>query len=603
MRNMAVALSAPILAAGRRVLALFKSAFFLVFDALRQTFRRAWGIFSPISSPSKNPGQTDLGPSTTAVTTSDSPPAKPATSQPAPPNTQDGEASGEDREGDTTMAAISSSSTAPPPRKLPIPNIIPALPRLSLLSKRENTMARPVTTPSANATAASSADSDTELRNGAARLCLDGYVPSTVACPVVIDATRFRPARGQDAESPNGESSRVLPLSDSTNSAAQEVTRAPPVPMVHDVSQTSKLKDTATIKPSEDTVRIQAKKETPEQAAERAIHSGFMREALDMARLALKTNETPVGCVLVYKNRVIARGMNATNVSRNGTRHAELMAICALLSYSPASDLEAPKNDSGTKAMPLGDKTNQSKVSPETSAWGDVDPRDGHLFPYGQKLHPAPRVNRSVITECTLYVTVEPCVMCASLLRQLGIKKVFFGAVNDKFGGTGGVFRIHKNSPYSTVSAPPSPAPQNGKGPERPALPPRPYSINVTMDGQISSGDDRSDDNIDVPVEPVLPGDGGNVEPGYEVEGGWGRDEAVTLLRQFYVQENGRAPVPRKKEGRAARLAAMMERDGHAGGPMIEATALLRLQENGTETPREQPTSPMTEEPPVSPQS
>ncbi len=35
-------------------------------------------------------------------------------------------------------------------------------------------------------------------------------------------------------------------------------------------------------------------------------------------------------------------------------------------------------------------------------------------------------------------------------------------------------------------------------------------------------------------------GDGGNIEPGYDVEGGWGRDEAVALLRRFYVQENGR---------------------------------------------------------------
>jgi hypothetical protein len=75
------------------------------------------------------------------------------------------------------------------------------------------------------------------------------------------------------------------------------------------------------------------------------------------------------------------------------------------------------------------------------------------------------------------------------------------------------------------------------------------------------------------------------VEEGYEIEGGWGRDEAVGLLRRFYVQENGRgtsfflsfgeiqryidifslAPIPRKKEGRAARLAAMMEKDGDAG--------------------------------------
>lgn len=249
--------------------------------------------------------------------------------------------------------------------------------------------------------------------------------------------------------------------------------------------------------------------------------------------------------MLVYKGRVIAKGMNATNVTRNGTRHAELMAISALLSYSPDSDLETGNNESQEKGagakMPLGDITNDAQRA-ETSTWGDVDPKDGHLYPYGQKLHPCPRVDPSVITESTLYVTVEPCVMCASLLRQLKIKKVYFGAVNDKFGGTGGVFRIHMNSPHSTMaSAPASPAPQVGKGLARPAPERRPASADGTAINQTAVAVKRSDDDLFTPVETAdLPGDGGNVERGYEAEGGWGRDEAVTLLRQFYVQENNR---------------------------------------------------------------
>ncbi|KAL2256664.1 hypothetical protein VTK26DRAFT_1330 [Humicola hyalothermophila] len=271
--------------------------------------------------------------------------------------------------------------------------------------------------------------------------------------------------------------------------------------------------------------------------------------------------------------------MNATNVTRNGTRHAELMAISALLSYSPTSDTEPVKNNSSAR-VPLGDKTNEAQPE-ETSTWGDVDPSDGHLYPYGQKLHPSPRVDASVIRECTLYVTVEPCVMCASLLRQFGIKKVYFGAVNDKFGGTGGVFRIHKNSPFSMASAPASPAPQAGKGLARPAPERRPASAEPTTESQAAMGVSKGDDNSLIPLsDPDLPGDGGNVEPGFEAEGGWGRDEAVTLLRQFYVQENNRAPVPRKKEGRAARLAAMMERDGHAGGSMVDANCMSTSQEN-----------------------
>jgi len=246
--------------------------------------------------------------------------------------------------------------------------------------------------------------------------------------------------------------------------------------------------------------------------------------------------------VLVYKNRIIAKGMNATNVSRNGTRHAELMAISALLSYSPASDLEPSKANSPVKPtaakMPLGIKTNQAQLPHvETSAWGDVDPRDGHLFPYGQKLHPAPRVNRSIINESTLYVTVEPCVMCASLLRQLGIKKVYFGAVNDKFGGTGGVFRIHINSPYCAPAASTLPSSQDGKSTVRLVVQQRSVSPNApATNGQVRPSEGSSGPSVDAPP----PGDGGNVERGYEAEGGWGRDEAVTLLRQFYVQENGR---------------------------------------------------------------
>ena len=248
--------------------------------------------------------------------------------------------------------------------------------------------------------------------------------------------------------------------------------------------------------------------------------------------------------------------MNATNVTRNGTRHAEFMALGALLSYPPQN---------GPRTTYLKPKAeNQSEAASDASSIesgppdeGNEDGAKGHLYPYGQKCHPDERVDRSIIRESILYVTVEPCVMCASLLRQLGIKKVYFGAVNDKFGGTGGVFSIHANSlPVSadgqTASAHPTPKPAQ--------LPDGSGTLGVSY--------------------PPGGGDGGNIESGYEIEGGWGRDEAVGLLRRFYVQENGRgkysmilfcpepyadfiAPVPRKKEGRAARLAAMMEGEGN----------------------------------------
>ena len=77
--------------------------------------------------------------------------------------------------------------------------------------------------------------------------------------------------------------------------------------------------------------------------------------------------------------------------------------------------------------------------------------------------------------------------MCASMLRQFGIRAVFFGCHNERFGGTGGVLTIHS---------------------------------------------DRS------------------VDPPYPVYGGIFREEAIMLLRRFYVQENEKAPEPARKKER-----------------------------------------------------
>ncbi|OAA74901.1 Cytidine deaminase-like protein [Akanthomyces lecanii RCEF 1005] len=302
----------------------------------------------------------------------------------------------------------------------------------------------------------------------------------------------------------------------------------------------------------------------PVIAAERAQHLRFIGEALDMARLALQINETPVGCVLVHDGKIIAKGMNATNVTRNGTRHAEYMALAALFSYpnkdGPRTTRLKPKQltdreeaeraarrqSSEEEAEP---ETEQSDAVPETLATdvppheGNEDGKKGHLYPYGQKILDIERVHRSIVSESVLYVTVEPCIMCASLLRQLKIKKVYFGAVNDKFGGTGGVFSLHANS-----------LPVREDGQTAAAHPiAKPIQLPDGTGGSLGCS------------HPPGGGDGGNVELGYEIEGGWGRDDAVALLRRFYVQENGRAPVPRKKEGRAARLAAMMGQDGVEG--------------------------------------
>ena len=113
-----------------------------------------------------------------------------------------------------------------------------------------------------------------------------------------------------------------------------------------------------------------------------------MREALSLASEALSINEVPVGCVFVHANQVIGRGKNDTNRSLSGIRHAELVAIDQILLSHPPS----------------------------------------------------------IFAETDLYVTVEPCVMCTSALRQLKIRKVYFGCQNERFGGCGGVLKVHEGA-------------------------------------------------------------------------------------------------------------------------------------------------------------
>ncbi|KAI9636813.1 putative tRNA specific adenosine deaminase [Dioszegia hungarica] len=156
----------------------------------------------------------------------------------------------------------------------------------------------------------------------------------------------------------------------------------------------------------------------------------WMREALIMAEEALAADEVPVGCIFVKDDQAIARARNRTNEWRNATLHAELEAI-------------------------------------------------DHLLPN----HPPP------LSSITLYVTVEPCVMCASALRQIGIGRVVYGCGNDRFGGCGSVIDVNSSDLVNTH-------------------------------------------------EPFV------------AEGGYYREEAIMLLRRFYMSENQNAPNPKKKASR-----------------------------------------------------
>ncbi|KAF0704455.1 hypothetical protein AaE_014924 [Aphanomyces astaci] len=113
----------------------------------------------------------------------------------------------------------------------------------------------------------------------------------------------------------------------------------------------------------------------------------FMEQALEEGVKALDRGEVPVGCVFVLDNEIIGRGGNRTNELFNATKHAELVAIDAML-----------EGDQYTAAT---------------------------------------------LRDCTLYVTCEPCIMCAAALALVQVKRVVFGCHNDRFGGNGSILSLH----------------------------------------------------------------------------------------------------------------------------------------------------------------
>lgn len=172
-----------------------------------------------------------------------------------------------------------------------------------------------------------------------------------------------------------------------------------------------------------------------------------MKQALKMAKEAMDHAEVPVGCVFVRDGQIIAQARNRTNELANATRHAELEAIDEILRKMP------PKSRK-----------------------------------FGLEPHAGPPGDNPMLTT-TLYVTIEPCLMCASALRQIGIQRVVFGAGNERFGGNGTVLPIHSST----------------------ALP---------------------------------------FSPTYESIGGYLREDAIMILRQFYMTENTKAPKPKAKARR-----------------------------------------------------
>lgn len=121
-----------------------------------------------------------------------------------------------------------------------------------------------------------------------------------------------------------------------------------------------------------------------QQKAKGAEDAYFMREALRQAKKAAKLSEVPIGCVLVKDGQIVARGYNRRNTDKTTLAHAEMAVI--------------------------------KKASKAFADWR--------------------------LEECTLYVTLEPCPMCAGAIVQARIPRVVAGCMNPKAGCAGSVLNI-----------------------------------------------------------------------------------------------------------------------------------------------------------------
>ena len=114
------------------------------------------------------------------------------------------------------------------------------------------------------------------------------------------------------------------------------------------------------------------------------VHKKFMKEALKEAKKASRKGETPIGAVIVKDGKIVARGHNKRETKRNALCHAEIIAI--------------------------------NKACRRLGGW--------RLF------------------QCDMYVTLEPCLMCAGAIVQSRIKNLYFGAYDKKGGAVGSLIDI-----------------------------------------------------------------------------------------------------------------------------------------------------------------
>ena len=117
----------------------------------------------------------------------------------------------------------------------------------------------------------------------------------------------------------------------------------------------------------------------------------YMKEAIKQAKKAAVVGDVPIGCVIVYEDRIIARGYNKRNAKKTTLAHAELLAI--------------------------------EKASKKINDWR--------------------------LEECTMYITLEPCQMCAGAIVQARIPRVVVGAMNKKAGCAGSIINLLQMSAFN----------------------------------------------------------------------------------------------------------------------------------------------------------
>ncbi len=175
-----------------------------------------------------------------------------------------------------------------------------------------------------------------------------------------------------------------------------------------------------------------------------------MQYALQVARDALTYGEVPVGCVLVHNNIIVAHGANQVNATRDATRHAEMVAIDRLLTTGISSDQLrlTPAEYARNAKIPVHQQQQQQQQQRTVEDYFENDDTiqltDGSTTTHVPWKTSPPR-DASFLSQCHLYVTCEPCIMCAAALAQLQIGRVVFGCRNDKFGGCGSILCVHQD--------------------------------------------------------------------------------------------------------------------------------------------------------------